>query len=337
MFRVLMTLVFVSVTASVFWTYREFQRSVTTEPLTLEIAEGATPLKVLARFERNPWDPYLVRIALRLSAPLKLHKGEFEIPSGLNWLQLISHLRGAKPKLYFLTHKEGHNVFDLHQSLKETPLSVPPESWQKLIRRADWLKRMNVPTSGSGTLEGFLFPNTYAYQKFDRIETLFESMLGEFERQALPRLKTHSWAREPNGIYRLLTLASIVEKESGHADEQPRVAAVFWNRLKKRMKLQSDPTTIYGLLPLFDGNIRKIHLTTPTPYNTYTLKELPLGPISNPGLTAIEATLNPADTDDLFFVADAQGRHVFSQTYAEHKKWVEEYQIKPARERRMGR
>jgi len=314
-----------------------WNQSVVGEATVLEIQEGDTPLKVLGRFEKTTLDPYFLRLALRMGVPLKLRPGEFEIPAGLNWLQLIDFLRRAKPKLYFLTHKEGHNLFDLHATFQSTPFSMSLETWQKLMKRQDWLSRMGVPSTGSGTLEGFLFPNTYAFQKVDKVETVIESMLKEFEKQALPRLQSHPWAKDPGGLYRLLTLASIVEKESGHADEQPRVAAVFWNRIKKKMRLQSDPTTIYGLLPNFDGNIRKRDLTTPTPYNTYTLRELPLGPISNPGLSAIEATLNPAQTDDLFFVADQEGRHVFSKTYAEHKKWVEEHQIKPARTRRQSK
>jgi UPF0755 protein len=125
--------------------------------------------------------------------------------------------------------------------------------------------------------------------------------------------------------HQLLTLASIIEKESGKVDEQPLIASVFYNRLRSGMRLQSDPTVIYGI-PNFNGNITRADLDTPTPYNTYTIDGLPPGPICNPGLTAIQAALNPASTNYLYFVGNGQGRHVFSENLDDHNRAVNEFQ-----------
>ena len=123
----------------------------------------------------------------------------------------------------------------------------------------------------------------------------------------------------------LLTLASIVEKETGRPDERTRVAAVFVNRLNKKMRLQSDPTIIYGLSGgkgTLGRPIQKNEIEQPTPYNTYVIEGLPPGPIANPGRASLEATANPARTKDLYFVADGSGGHVFSETYEQHQKNV---------------
>ena len=124
-----------------------------------------------------------------------------------------------------------------------------------------------------------------------------------------------------------MTLASIIEKETGAASERPMISSVFHNRLKKGMRLETDPTVIYGI-PEFNGNLTRAHLTTPTPYNTYLIKGLPPGPIASPGKAAMEAALFPADGKYLFFVSKNNGTHHFSATLAEHNRAVRKYQLK---------
>ena len=128
-------------------------------------------------------------------------------------------------------------------------------------------------------------------------------------------------------VHQVVTLASIIEKETGAPAERPVISSVFHNRLQKDMRLASDPTVIYGIKD-FNGNLTRKDLTTPTPYNTYKIKGLPPGPIANPGADAIQAALYPADTDFLFFVSKRDGTHHFSKTYPEHEKAVRKYQLR---------
>jgi UPF0755 protein len=131
-------------------------------------------------------------------------------------------------------------------------------------------------------------------------------------------------------MHEVLTLASVIEKETGSGGERPEISAVFHNRLKKHIPLQSDPTVIYGL-PAFDGNLHKKDLSSPSPYNTYRVQGLPPGPIANPGIQAIRATLYPSDSSSLYFVSRNDGTHQFSATLIEHNKAVEKYQKRPFR------
>jgi UPF0755 protein len=173
--------------------------------------------------------------------------------------------------------------------------------------------------------EGTLLPETYKFTRGMTREQIIQRM-----QQAHRRVLQEVWERRMQDLpvktpEQLVTLASIVEKETGRPDERTRVAAVFVNRLKKRMRLQSDPTIIYGLTggkgslgrPLVKSEIEQ-----PTPYNTYVVDGLPPGPIANPGRASLEAAANPARTKELYFVADGNGGHVFSENYAEHQKNV---------------
>jgi peptidoglycan lytic transglycosylase G len=173
--------------------------------------------------------------------------------------------------------------------------------------------------------EGTLLPETYKFTRGMTREQIIERM-----REAQQRVVAEIWEhRTPDLVLKtpqqLITLASIVEKETGRADERSRVAAVFLNRLKSKMKLQSDPTIIYGLTGgkgSLGHPLMKSEMERPNPYNTYMIDALPPGPIANPGRAALEAVANPARTKDLFFVADGAGHHLFSETYAEHEKNV---------------
>ncbi|MCW5687289.1 MAG: endolytic transglycosylase MltG, partial [Pseudolabrys sp.] len=172
-----------------------------------------------------------------------------------------------------------------------------------------------------------LLPETYKFTRGMSREQILQRM-----EQAQKRVLAEVWARRspdlPSQVQtpeQLVTLASIVEKETGRDDERTRVAAVFVNRLKAKMKLQSDPTIIYGLTGgkgALGRPIMKSEIEQPTPYNTYTIEGLPPGPIANPGRASLEAAANPARTKELYFVADGTGGHAFSDSYAEHQKNV---------------
>jgi UPF0755 protein len=173
--------------------------------------------------------------------------------------------------------------------------------------------------------EGTLLPETYRFERGTTREQVIQRM-----QQAQRRLVAEIWERRSpdvpiRTVEQLITLASIVEKETGRADERKRVAAVFSNRLQKKMKLQSDPTIIYGLVGgkgTLGRPIKRSEIQQPTPYNTYAIEGLPPGPIANPGRASLEATANPSRTRELYFVADGSGGHTFTENYADHQRSV---------------
>jgi len=178
--------------------------------------------------------------------------------------------------------------------------------------------------------EGTLLPETYKFPRGTPREQVIQRM-----QQSQKRVLAEIWERRNQDIpvktpEQLVTLASIVEKETGKADERSRVAAVFVNRLRQKMKLQSDPTIIYGLVGgkgTLGRPIKRSEITQPSPYNTYVVDGLPPGPIANPGRASLEATANPARTRDLFFVADGTGGHTFTETYDQHQKNVAKLRV----------
>ncbi|MCK4502310.1 MAG: endolytic transglycosylase MltG [Desulfuromonadales bacterium] len=189
-----------------------------------------------------------------------------------------------------------------------------------LVYDAEFIKSLGI---AAGSLEGYLFPETYLFAPgidekslLQMMVTQLRSHIGDNLQQQADKLglTLHQW----------FTLASIIEKETGIVAEMPVISSVFHNRLKRKIPLQTDPTVIYGIKD-FDGNLTRKHLRTPTPYNTYTNRGLPPGPIASPGLEAIKAAVNPAETKYLYFVAAGDGGHQFSKTLKEHNAAVKEY------------
>ena len=199
---------------------------------------------------------------------------------------------------------------------------VDLDAFRRQLYRKDLLDYFGLPGQ---TFEGFLFPDTYYFAKTDAAMKMIETMVARFKEAIAPEDERNAKELGFN-LLQWVTLASMIEKESSIPDEHPLISSVFHNRLKKKMRLQSDPTVIYGL-PHFNGNLTKRNLETPTPYNTYTHAGLPPGPIANPSASAIHAAVNPPKTDYLYFVADQQGRHIFSKTYADHLKAVAVFQL----------
>ncbi len=184
--------------------------------------------------------------------------------------------------------------------------------------------------------EGMFFPDTYVFAKGSSdIAVLTRAHL------VMKRQLESAWSKRAPDLpmtdpYEALILASLVEKETGRAGDRAMIAAVFANRLRLRMKLQTDPSVIYGMGERFDGNLRKRDLVTDTPFNTYTRRGLPPHPIAMPGLASLAAVMNPAETDALYFVSRGDGTSQFSRTLVEHNRAVAKYQMPGAR-RRAGR
>ncbi|MFH1092014.1 MAG: endolytic transglycosylase MltG [Pseudomonadota bacterium] len=249
----------------------------------------------------------------------KLKYGEHIIDAGLSTPQIIDSLIKGRFKLHRLTIPEGLTLVQIAELADKAGLADRKE-FLKLAGDKKFIKSLGLEAEN---LEGYLFPETYHFTMGTPVKDLVKAMTDRFFEvwnRCEPLAKDHTLSR-----HQIVTLASIVEKETGLAAERPLIAAVFLNRLKKGMRLETDPTVIYGLKD-FDGNLTKKHLQTPTPFNTYLIEGLPPGPIANPGEASLKAVLEPAQVDFLFFVSKNDGSHYFSKTVAEHERAVTLYQ-----------
>ena len=259
--------------------------------------------------------------------------GEYRIERGMNSYKLLELFEKGAVQLYSFTIIEGWNRYDLLAALHASEFvdaSMTDEDWPAL------LEELGAPETNP---EGLFLPETY---HFPRNTTDSEVLKQAYE--LMQEVLAEEWqARGEETLvktpYEALILASIVEKETARADERQRISGVFTRRIAKRMRLQTDPTVIYGIGPGFNGNLTRKDLRTDTPYNTYTRHGLPPTPIAMPGKAAIHAALHPADGEELFFVATGlgDGSHKFSRTKDEHDAAVAEYLERLRQNRREGR
>ena len=236
-----------------------------------------------------------------------LKAGEYQIPAGASVMDIIDILIDGKSILHYFTAPEGLTTAQIIRLLVENEILTGEVSLEPG--------------------EGELLPETYAFTRGETRETILRRMM-KAQDAALDELWLGRATELPFSTKaEAVILASIVEKETGVPEERPHIASVFVNRLKRSMRLESDPTIIYGLTggePLGRG-LRQSELRSQTPYNTYMIRGLPPTPIANPGRAAIAATLNPDDTDDLFFVADGTGGHAFAATLSQHNRNVAQW------------
>lgn len=307
--------------------FRFYQAAQYRNPATgvvITIPQGASLKKIsyLLVKERVISRRWAFELAVRWQgAENRLKAGEYEFEEGLKLSEVIEKLREGKIKQYQFTVPEGYSIWQACALLVKKNL-ITPDVCHQQVRRVDLLK----DSFGVETLEGFLFPETYSYDSQTATDEFVPLMVKMFyEKVGEARIER---AKEMGlNLFKLLTLASVVEKETGRAEERPLIARVFSNRMTKGMLLQSDPTVIYGI-ENFDGNLTRAHLEKDTPYNTYTRAGLPAGPICSPGLSAIDAVLDPVPSEFLYFVAKGDGSHYFSATLDEHNAAVRKYQLK---------
>ncbi len=248
-----------------------------------------------------------------------IQPGTYRFEAATEIPHILARLADGVPPIE-ITIPEGLSVREIATLLAARGIGTV-EDVRCLAADADFLATTGVP---GPQLEGFLFPDTYRFAPTVSASEVLETMVHRFHE----RFDADRWARasvRQLTVNQVVTLASIVEKETGKPDERPVIAAVFANRLRLGMPLQSDPTVIYGI-PDFDGDLRRADLTRPSPYNTYVIPGLPPGPIANPGLAAIDAVLAPADSPALYFVSRNDGSHEFSTTLTEHNRAVARYQ-----------
>ena len=257
----------------------------------------------------------------------KLKAGSYIIKSGDNIPAIIDRFVNGVPLLSSVTIAEGKNIFEIGKILEKAEI-INYEDFIKVAKDTSYVKELGL---AGLNFEGYLFPDTYHFAKGSSAKTIISTMVAQFKKAT----SEIDFSQSQLSLHEIITLASIVEKETGAKFERATIAGVFHNRLKKSMRLQSDPTTIYGIYESFDGNLRKKHLQEKTDYNTYKVNGLPIGPISNPGLEAIKATIKPEQHQYLYFVSRNDGTHVFTPTYKEHLKAVKYWQ--KTKENREGR
>ncbi len=271
----------------------------------------------------------------RLSSGKRVRTGEYLLSKNMTPKEILNVLDSGKSIEYTLTIPEGFNKWDIADELKKQKLGSR-EEFLRLVDNKAFIKELlgeDLPS-----LEGYLYPETYYLTKYTGARGLAKAMVARFL-EVYPTVKQNSDIKMTR--HQQVILASIIEKETGADNERAQVASVFYNRTRIKMKLQTDPTVVYGILDSgrkYDGNIHRTDLTNPTRYNTYTNYGYPYGPISNPGKASLEAALHPATTDYLYFVSRNDGTHVFSKDLKSHEAAVGTFQLDPkAREGKSWR
>ena len=248
----------------------------------------------------------------------KFKPGLYVIKRGSNLLDVVNTLLNEKSLIPFFTVAEGKNMFEIAAMLEAAKITTAAE----FLAEAKDKNLLDEFKIDGDSAEGYLYPESYDFTPNLPAKQVIRTMLKEYQKKSA----NIEWKKSELSSKEVMILASMVEKETGDKSERPVIAGVFLNRLKIKMRLQSDPTTIYGMFENYKGNITKKDLLTPSDYNTYTLPGLPKGPISNPGLASINAVLNPAAHKYLYFVSQNDGTHLFSESYEKHQEAVKKWQ-----------
>ena len=298
-----------------------------TREIAVEIPQGTSLNKISALLEETG----AIRGRLRFKVLAKLLKmernlkfGEYRFMLPMTPIALLRKIASGDVIAYLITFPEGITIFDVAQNIERAGLI--PES-AVLQKAADEQFAAFLGIEGE-SLEGYLFPETYKFNRGSSPEIILRRMVDRFNKVFNQDMEKQAAAL---GLSKkdLITLASLVEKETGRADEKPLIAAVFLNRLEKGMRLDCDPTVIYSLKlenRTFNERLNKNHLKKESPYNTYLNVGLPPGPICSPGLDSMQAVLHPAKVSYLYFVSKNDGTHQFSETLEEHNRAVNAYQ-----------
>lgn len=323
---VMVAFVLLAASATAYWFHQQLNQPLKLESSRLlDIAPGQSFIGLLNQLEQESVisSSLPTRIWLKLTGDAGvIRKGEYQLETPITLAQLYKKLQLGEVVTYKITLVEGSTFNDMRQTLAAAEKLTPTT--------ADWseAKVMAALAMPEQAAEGWFFPDTYTYSK--GMQDL------DLMRQANTRMQTllaEVWASRVEGLpykipYDALIMASIVERETGAPHEREDIAGVFVRRLQKGMRLQTDPTVIYGMDKNYQGKISRRNLREPTPWNTYTQHGLPLTPIALPGEAALRASVTPAEGKTLYFVARGDGTHKFSATLAEHNQAVKKYQLK---------
>lgn len=294
------------------------------ERVRVQIASGDTLSKKSRQWQNDGWLPSaaLLRLQARLLGKERvLRVGEFDIPAGVTGSELLSLLETAPPVSYRVTLIEGTRLKDALQQLANAPKLTQDVLPLTVERVAEVL-------GIQGSAEGLLYPDTYVYPSGERVSRLLQQAHQRLQQELQAAWQQRAPSLPLQSPYEALILASVVEKETGAAWERAQIAGVFVRRLQKNMRLQTDPTVIYGLGDSFNGNLQRRHLQdSSNRYNSYRHHGLPPTPIALAGRAALLAAVQPKEGQSLYFVAKGDGSHVFSDTLEQHNRAVHQYQI----------
>ena len=251
-----------------------------------------------------------------------IQAGEYRFSPSMPPHDILEALTSGMAVLYTVTIPEGYRITDIADLLEAKGLVDKP-AFIEATRNRELLESLHIP---SGSLEGYLYPETYKFSKAGGARRIVQTLLDTFKERVLQPERVQQAEAMQFTFHEIVTLASLIEKETGLGKERKLISSVFHNRLAKKMRLQTDPTVIYAMVN-FDGNIRKKDLSIDSPYNTYKHFGLPPGPIASPGLESIQAALDPEETDFLYFVSRKDGSHQFSTNYKDHIRAVQKYQL----------
>lgn len=267
-------------------------------------------------------DAFRVAVWLRGSGR-RIQAGEYRFDRPMTAAEVVDKLAKGDVYVRALTFREGLTVREMAAAFESAGFGTAAD----FIAASKNASLVSALDPDARDLEGYLFPDTYTLPRNATAAQLIERMVNRFQKAVTPELRQDA-AERGLSIRQLVTLASLVEKETAKAEERPIVSGVYTNRLKIGMGLQCDPTVIYALMLAgrYDGNIRKGDLQIDSPYNTYRYAGLPPGPIAAPGEASLHAAANPADVPYLYFVSRNDGSHVFSTTLDEHNRAVDEFQ-----------
>jgi UPF0755 protein len=253
----------------------------------------------------------------------QIQVGEYELSPSMTPKDILERVTSGKTILHAVTIPEGLRINEIAALFEESGLGNAEE----FVRQTQDTELIQVTGLPADSLEGYLFPETYNFSKNTSERKIILNMVDTYK-EKVKNIDLLSRAHTMNlSIHQIMTLASLIEKETGVDNERKLISSVFHNRLRKNMLLQTDPTVIYAISN-FDGNIRKKDLSIDSPYNTYKYKGLPPGPIASPGLKSIIAALEPSDSDFLYFVSRKDGSHQFSSTLVDHNRAVQKYQLR---------
>jgi UPF0755 protein len=333
-----LALLLILVAAAGFWFYRSLEqpyRGFTEAEVFVEIPPGSSTATMARRLADAGVVPNTVAFRAAVwvrKAGRRLQAGESRFDRPATPMEVVDRIARGDVFLRSITFREGLTIRQMAALYEEKGFG-PAGDFVKAASRPDRIRGLDPEAPD---LEGYLFPNTYALPRRATAETLVDRMVAEFEKVLSPELRAQATARGLS-MRELVTLASIVEKETGAAQERPLVSAVYTNRLRIGMGLQCDPTVIYALerAGRYDGNIRRADLSIDSPYNTYRYPGLPPGPIAAPGRASLEAAANPASVPYLYFVSRNDGSHVFASTLDEHNRNVRQFQIQYFRDKRV--